>query len=248
MQSVDNHYQLTDLLKKKPEQNKWLKKAYDLGLPVAINAYGIFAQPATVLADGRMALSGEVRMIKRGWLYIDPDALLGLLYEDSIEVGMFGSSPKSDLDTWATRKAGEKIRIRRDELWIHEGSLPLVDDLITSDISDHRPERVRATTDASSKRIETERRKQEREEEIEQIREMAVDVATKLKTGGMAPRYITQARICEDLLERSFSSGKPVKNRWGTIEGIRAQLKNDHNPKKSARFLKAKSTRGKFNA
>ena len=99
MQSVDNHYQLSDLLKKQPEQTRWLKKAFDIGLPVAINAYGIFAQPATALDDGRMELSGEVRMIKRGWLYVDPDALLGLLSNDDIEVGMFRSSPEADLDT-----------------------------------------------------------------------------------------------------------------------------------------------------
>ncbi len=88
----------------------------------------------------------------------------------------------------------------------------------------------------------------EKEQEIAELREMADEVAIKLKRDGITPKYITVSRICEELLTKSFSSGKPFRSRWASIDGMRTYLKLDHNPKKKPEFRNAKSTRGKFNA
>lgn len=127
MESIDNHYQLKGLFKNHSDKRLALKVAFDKSLPLAFYAHGVFAHPGKLKDDGRMRNSREFKLIKRGWLYVDPDALPKLLdSEDAIEAGMFGSKPDSGLDTWATRKGGEKIRLQFDDLWIHEGNISAI--------------------------------------------------------------------------------------------------------------------------
>ena len=128
MEPTDSHYRLKDLFTNPAQRKRALKLAFENSVPIAFYAYGVFARSAKVLEDGRMDVSADSRMIKKGWLYIDPDALLGLLdKENKIEVGMFRSKPDSDLDIWATKKNGEKIKLGFDDLWIHEGMVSAID-------------------------------------------------------------------------------------------------------------------------
>jgi len=98
-----------------------------------------------------------------------------------------------------------------------------------------------------SPNAKTSERQKERGQEIEELRNRAKKVAVKLKNEGIHLRYITTKRICQELLNENFSSGKPFASRWGTIEGMRSILKNEHNPKKTVEYRNAKTQRSKFN-
>ena len=117
MDAVDGFCRLADWLTKEDQQKNWLRRAFQEGYPVAIYAYGVFARPGTVREDGTMKTTDQSKLLKRDWLYVDPDALLGLSLNDEVEVGMYKSSPDSDLDVWATWKQNKKIQLRRDNLW-----------------------------------------------------------------------------------------------------------------------------------
>ena len=84
------------------------------------------------------------------------------------------------------------------------------------------------------------------DQEVEELRDKAKKVAIKLKIDGIPPKRITVERICRDLLNEKFESGKDFRLRWDSIEGMRSYLKGEHHPKKSEGFRKAKSSRGKF--
>jgi len=109
------------------------------------------------------------------------------------------------------------------------------------------PEVSPTTRIKKTPRIEAPERQKEKEREIAELRERAKQVAIKLKTDGIHPKYITVARVCKDLLKESFSSGKSFASRWRSVDGMRSYLKGEHHPGNNDEFRKAKSTRGKFN-
>ena len=84
-------------------------------------------------------------------------------------------------------------------------------------------------------------------DEIVELRAAAKVVAIKLRTDGIQLKRITIKRICQDLLTMTFSTGIPFASRWGSFEGMRSHLKNEHNPKKSSEFRAAKADRANFN-
>jgi hypothetical protein len=129
MKPVDGHYQLSDFIKDEDQLKQWLRKAYEEGLPVAIPAYGKFAQSGTVLDDGTMEYSGKPTLMKRGWLYVDPDALLELSMHDESGIGMYRSRPDSSVDIWAMEKGGEKPTIRRDALWFPQELMETIEEI-----------------------------------------------------------------------------------------------------------------------
>ena len=110
--------------------------------------------------------------------------------------------------------------------------------------SQHKTKESPAKKTPSAKAPEPSR---EKEEQIEELRKKAIEIAVKLRRMGLAPKHITIKRICDELLEESFSSGKAFTSRWRTVDGMRSYLKNEHHPKTSEEFRNAKSARGKFN-
>lgn len=101
------------------------------------------------------------------------------------------------------------------------------------------------TQSATPESVETKNRK---EQEIAELRKEAIKVATKLKRDGIHKKHITVIRICEDLLDKEFSDGKPFISRWGTVDGMRSHLKGEHSPTKSKEFRDARpNRRSEFN-
>ncbi len=111
------------------------------------------------------------------------------------------------------------------------------------------PEPKACPTTQTKKTSGTEKtkRREEKKQEITELRDAAIGVAVKLKRDGIQTKSITVRRICQDLFEKTFSNGKPFSSRWRTVEAMRSKLKGVHHPRRSREFCAAKSDRAEFN-
>lgn len=164
----------------------------------------------------------------------------------------------------SAQKAGEFGKISRTEdggfvcppvtwqawiNWAQADEMPLVKALLAA-VERRREKKPMveptALVNKKAKKISPELQK-EKEVQVKELREKAKKVAIKLKKDGIHPKNITVTRICQDLLNESFSNGELFSSRWRSIEGMRKYLKGEHHPKNSAEFKGAKSTRADFN-
>lgn len=151
----------------------------------------------------------------------------------------FGAERPSWYVNWALRR---NINIGWLDWAEHNGYL------VKKSISSHaKLNKIPATPIKKDPSAKESDRDEENQREIAELRVMAKKIAIKLKHDGIPPKRITVKRVCEDLLKEKFKSGKSFASRWGTFDGMRSHLQNEHHPKKNEGFRKAKSTRGKFN-
>lgn len=111
----------------------------------------------------------------------------------------------------------------------------------------HQPKDSSTQVDVQATESNKVEESQERQKEIYELREKAIQEAVKLREMGLHKKYITVTRICEEIFGQQFASGKPISERWRTVEGMRGHLKGKHNPKNTEEFRNAKSRRQRFN-